>query len=104
MEVACDQQKSLKTKTARSSPGEVAADAVFSRWDVHDEMYTEFRILCHKKQWGAVAETIASLLAKGRDDRRQYSTKLLPAKRRDLGAWVVEYGLQVRIWFRSGSK
>ena len=85
---------------ARSSPGEVAAVALFSHWDVHDEMYTEFGILCLKKQWGAAAETLASLLAKGRDVRKQYSTKLLPAQRRDLSAWVVEYGLQVRIWFR----
>jgi hypothetical protein len=60
-------------------------------------MYTEYEILCHKDQWGAAMDCISSLLVKGRVVRRQYSTKLRPAQQRDLGTWVVEYGLQVRI-------
>ena len=62
-------------------------------------MYKEYGELCHKKKWSA-AVVIASLLAKGRDVRRRYSSKLLPAQRKELGEWVVEYGLQVRAYFR----
>ena len=68
-------------------------------WEVHDNMYKEYGELCHKKKWSAAVVVIASLLAKGRDVRRRYSSKLLPVQRRELGQWVVEYGLQVRVYF-----
>ena len=68
-------------------------------WESHDDLYTEYGELCNKKKWSAAAVVIASLLAKERDIRRWYSSKLLPVQQRELGQWVVEYGLQVRVYF-----
>ena len=89
-------EKPLKPKKIRSSPGEEAAEGAVSHWEHHDEKWPEYEVLVRQKQWGAAQACIGSLLAKGRDVQRQFSTKLLPAKRRELGTWVVEYGLQVR--------
>ena len=68
-------------------------------WESHDDLYAEYGELYNKKKWSAPAVVIASLLAKERDIRRLYSSKLLPVQRRELGQWVVEYGLQVRVYF-----
>ena len=89
-------EKLLLPKKIRSSPGEEAAKGAASHWEIHDEKWPEFEVLVRQKQWVAAQTCIGSLLAKGRDVQRQFSTKLLPAKRRELGTWVVEYGLQVR--------
>jgi hypothetical protein len=97
------QQMSPKPRSGGSSPGEVAAEALSLHWVEHDSKYKEYGELCIKKRWSAAMVLIASLLAKGRDIRRRYSSKLLPAQRKELGEWVVEYGLQVRAYFRWGS-
>ena len=96
---AFEQQKSPETWAGGTRPGEVAAEVMRLHWEVHDNMYKEYGELCHKKKWSAAVVVIASLLAKGRDVRRWYSSKLLPVQRRELGQWVVEYGLQVRVYF-----
>ena len=89
-------EKPKKPRKIRTSPGDDAAEGAAAHWEHHDDQWTEFEVLVHKKQWGAAQTCIGSVLAKGRDVKRQFSTKLLPAKRRELGTWVVEYGLQVR--------
>ena len=89
-------EKPQKPKKIRSSPGDEAAEGTASHWEHHDEKWPEYEVLVRQKQWGAAQTCIGSLLTKGRDVQRQFSTKLLPAKRRELGTWVVEYGLQVR--------
>ena len=94
VEVASEKPK--KPKKIRSSPGDEAAEGAASHWEHHDEKWPEYEVLVRQKQWGAAQTCIGSLLAKGRDVQRQFSTKLLPVKRRELGTWVVEYGLQVR--------
>ena len=89
-------EKPQKPKKIRSSPGDEAAEGAASQWEHHDEKWPEYEVLVRQKQWGAAQTCIGSLLTKGRDVQRQFSTKLLPAKRRELGTWVVEYGLLVR--------
>ena len=95
-----EQQKSPETWAGGTRPGEVAAEAMRLHWEMHDSKYKEYGELCVKKRWSAAVVLISSLLAKGRDISRRYSSKLLPIQRRELGQWVVEYGLQVRAYFR----
>jgi hypothetical protein len=93
------QQMSPKPRSRGPSSGEEAAEALSLHWVEHDSKYKEYGELCRKKRWSATMVPVASLLA----IRRRYSSKLLPAQRKELGEWVVEYGLQVRTYFRWGS-